>query len=202
MDRLIFLHNSVFSSVERMFDGLVPLLARFVFAVTLLMYFWSSAMTKLGDGIMGVFIPSSGAYAQIFPKQLEAVVYDVSQLSIFHWAVVVAGTWAEFILPLLIVIGLFTRLAALGGFEEHEVRVAGRGWNEVAVDLVLPGLGWIAVTGAGVCTVGVSLPRPVRVVMREPLLPEESWKKSASKFTGTKIIDGKGNAKRQARSRQ
>lgn len=94
------------------------------------------------------------------------------------------------------------RLAALGEFEEHEVRVAGRGWNEVAVDLVLPGLGWIAVTGAGVCTVGVSLPRPVRVVMREPLLPEESWKKSASKFTGTKIIDGKGNAKRQARSRQ
>lgn len=114
MDRLIIRHNSVFSSVERMFGGLVPLLARLVFAATLLMYFWSSAMTKLGDGIMGIFIPSTGAYAQIFPKQMEAVVYDVSQLSIFHWAVVVAGTWAEFILPLLIVIGLFTRLAALG----------------------------------------------------------------------------------------
>jgi ribosome biogenesis GTPase A len=94
------------------------------------------------------------------------------------------------------------RLAALGQFEEHEVRIAGRGWNEAAIDLVLPGLGWIAVTGAGECTVGVSLPRPVRVVTREPLLPEESWKKSASKFTGTKIIDGKGNTKRQARSRQ
>jgi putative oxidoreductase len=35
-------------------------------------------------------------------------------MSIFHWAVVVAGTLAEFILPLLIVIGLFTRLAAFG----------------------------------------------------------------------------------------
>ena len=32
----------------------------------------------------------------------------------FHWAVVVAGTWAEFLLPLLIVVGLATRLAALG----------------------------------------------------------------------------------------
>ncbi len=114
MDRIAFLHSSVFAAIERSMDGLVPLLARFVFAATLLMYFWSSAMTKLGDGIMGVFIPSTGAYAQIFPKQMEAVVYDVSQLGLFHWAVVVAGTWAEFILPLLIVIGLFTRLAALG----------------------------------------------------------------------------------------
>lgn len=114
MDRLAFLHDSLFSAIERHFDGLVPLLARFVFAATLLVYFWSSALTKLGDGIMGIFIPSTGAYAQIFPKQMEAVVYDVSQLDVFHWAVVVAGTWAEFILPLLIVIGLFTRLAALG----------------------------------------------------------------------------------------
>ncbi|MFP7673687.1 DoxX family protein [Marivita sp. S0852] len=95
-------------------DDLVPLFARFVFAATLLGYFWASALTKLGDGMMGVFSPSTGAYAQIFPRQMEAVVYDVSQLGVFHWAVVVAGTWAEFILPLLIVIGLFTRLAAIG----------------------------------------------------------------------------------------
>lgn len=114
MDRLAFLHNSFFSGIDRSMSGLVPLLARFVFAATLLMYFWGSAMTKLGDGVMGIFQPSTGAYAQIFPKQMEAVVYDVSQLSVFHWLVVVAGTWAEFILPLLIVIGLFTRLAALG----------------------------------------------------------------------------------------
>ena len=63
---------------------------------------------------MGLFQPSVGAYAQIFPKAMEAVTYDVTQLSIFHWAVVVAGTWAEFILPALIVIGLLTRLSALG----------------------------------------------------------------------------------------
>jgi len=114
MDRLVFLHNAFFSAIERSLNGLVPLLARFVFAATLLGYFWASAMTKLGDGFAGIFVPSTGAYAQIFPKQMEAVVYDVSQLSVFHWLVVVAGTWAEFILPLLIVIGLFTRFAALG----------------------------------------------------------------------------------------
>ena len=114
MDRLTFLHNSIFSAIERSMSGLVPLFARLVFAATLLGYFWASAMTKLGNGVMGIFVPSTGAYAQIFPKQMEAVVYDVSQLSVFHWLVVVAGTWAEFILPLLIVIGLFTRLAAIG----------------------------------------------------------------------------------------
>ena len=39
---------------------------------------------------------------------------DVSQFGMFHTLVVLAGTWAEFILPLLIVVGLLTRLSALG----------------------------------------------------------------------------------------
>lgn len=114
MERLISLHNAVFAAVERLGDELLPLLSRLVFAGVLLGYFWNSAMTKLGDGFFGFLSPSVGAYSQIFPKQLEAVTYDTSQLGVFHWLVVVAGTWAEFILPLLIVIGLFTRLAALG----------------------------------------------------------------------------------------
>ncbi|MEM9048464.1 MAG: DoxX family protein [Pseudomonadota bacterium] len=89
-------------------------LARFVFAAVLLLYFWSAGVTKLGDGLAGLIEPSLGAYAQIFPKAMEAVSYDVTQLSEFHRAVVLAGTWAEFILPALLVLGLFTRLAALG----------------------------------------------------------------------------------------
>ncbi len=93
---------------------LLPSLARIVFAGVLLSYFWASGVTKLGDGVFGFLFPSSGAYVQMFPKAMEAVTYDVSQLSVFHWLVAVLGTWAEFILPLLIVIGLFTRLAALG----------------------------------------------------------------------------------------
>lgn len=114
MTALVTLHDMIFDAVERGLSGLIPLLARFLFAATLLVYFWNSGMTKLGDGIFGFLQPSTGAYAQIFPRAMEAVTYDVSQLSVFHWLVVVAGTWAEFILPLLIVVGLATRLAALG----------------------------------------------------------------------------------------
>ncbi len=113
MNALISLHNYVFSKVEKA-DWLVPTLARFVFAAVLLGYYWNSGLTKLGDGILGIFQPSVGAYAQIFPRVLEAAGYDTSQLSIFHWAVVTAGTWAEFILPTMIILGLLTRLSALG----------------------------------------------------------------------------------------
>jgi putative oxidoreductase len=95
-------------------DWLLTTLARLIFAGTLLMYFWVSGLTKVGDGIFGLLQPSVGAYAQIFPRVMEQVSYDISQLTLFHWAVVTAGTIAEFILPALIVIGLLTRLSALG----------------------------------------------------------------------------------------
>lgn len=100
--------------LSRTGDEALPLLARFTFAATLVGYFWASALTKLGDGALGLFRPSLNGYAQIFPRQMEAVSYDVSQLGVFHWAVTIAGTWAEFALPLLVVLGLATRLAALG----------------------------------------------------------------------------------------
>lgn len=114
MNALISLHNAAFDLIERAGNWLMPLLARFTFAAVLLIYYWNSGLTKLGDGLFGVVSPSIGAYSQIFPKQLEAAGYDVSQLGVFHWAVVMAGTYAEFILPLLIVIGFLTRLSALG----------------------------------------------------------------------------------------
>lgn len=114
MHALVTIHNAVFGLVEKAGTWVLPLAARFVFAATLLLYYWNSGLTKLGDGILGLFSPSIGAYSQIFPKQLEAAGYDVSQFGIFHQLVVLAGTYAEFILPLLILLGLFTRLAALG----------------------------------------------------------------------------------------
>lgn len=113
MDRLISLHNTVFGQIARA-EPLLPVLARFLFAATLLVYFWASGLTKLGDGLLGVVMPSTGAYAQIFPRTFEAAGYDTSQLGVWHWAVVTAGTWAEFLLPLFIVLGFLTRLAALG----------------------------------------------------------------------------------------
>lgn len=93
---------------------LLPSLARFTFAAVLLVYFWHAAATKLGPGLFGLFQPAMGAYAQIFPRAMEAAGYDPGQLGLWHRAVVVAGTAAEFVLPLLIVLGLVTRLAALG----------------------------------------------------------------------------------------
>ncbi|MCF6443874.1 DoxX family protein [Nereida sp. MMG025] len=114
MTRLITLHHAIFDRLTAAGDWITPTLARLVFVATLLQYFWASGLTKLGDGITGLFVPADGAYFQIFPKAIEAVGYDPSQLGTFHWAVALAGTWAEFILPFLILIGLFTRLAALG----------------------------------------------------------------------------------------
>ncbi len=114
MNESVSMTHRLTAPLNKVGDELIPLLARLVFAAVLLVYFWNSGMTKLGDGILGVFYPGVGAYAQIFPKVMETVGYDVSQLSLFHWAVVVSGTIAEFILPLLIVIGLLTRLSAVG----------------------------------------------------------------------------------------
>lgn len=114
MMRLIAIHDRVLAAVDRAGDLVLPVAARLVFAATLLVYYWSSAQTKLGDGLLGLFHPSAGAYAQILPRQFEAVGYDVAQMSTLQWLIVVAGTWAEFLLPALIVLGLATRLAALG----------------------------------------------------------------------------------------
>ena len=113
MTALTRLHDAIFAPLERQ-DWLLPTLARFLFAAVLAVYFWVSGMTKLGDGVFGIFNPSLGAYAQIFPRAMEAAGYDITQLTMYHWAVVTLGTVAEFILPALIIIGLFTRLASLG----------------------------------------------------------------------------------------
>lgn len=107
------LHTAIFGAIERN-DWILPTLARLVFAGVLFSYFWVSAKTKLGDGIMGIFQLSDSAYIQIFPKAVEAVGYDTSQLGILHYLIAMGGTWAEFILPVLIVVGLLTRLSALG----------------------------------------------------------------------------------------
>ncbi len=114
MTALISTYNNTLGKLELTSGWLTPTLARLVFAATLLVYYWNSATTKLGSGFFGFLSPSDGAYVQIFPKAMEAVSYDSSQLGIFHWAIAVAGTWAEFILPALIVVGLLSRFAALG----------------------------------------------------------------------------------------
>ncbi len=113
MNTLTTLYRTITDRLEQA-DWLLPTLARFLFAAILLMYFWVSGLTKLGGGFAGIFSPSTGAYAQIFPRVMETVGYDTDQLALWQKFFVLIGTWAEFILPLLIVIGFLTRLAALG----------------------------------------------------------------------------------------
>jgi len=100
--------------LDRLALPVLPSLARCVFGVTLLLFFWTSALTKFGDGLAGLVRPSIGAYAQILPRSFEAVGYDPSAMGVVAWAIVLAGSWAEVVLPLLIVLGFMTRPAALG----------------------------------------------------------------------------------------
>ena len=113
MNALVRFYSSIVTILQRG-EWILPTLARFLFAAVLAVYFWTSGLTKVGDGILGIFQPSLGAYAQIFPRVMEQIGYDVDALSLYHWAVVTAGTLAEFILPVLIILGLLTRLSAIG----------------------------------------------------------------------------------------
>jgi len=115
IDDLVDLHDRFFRRLEAALDGwFMGLFARFAFAGVLLVYFWNAALTKLGSGLFGIVQLSPGAYMQIMPGAMEAAGYDPSALAIHHHLIVYAGTYAEFILPGLVVLGLFTRLASIG----------------------------------------------------------------------------------------
>ena len=110
--------NSIFSAyrlfertAEYVFLPLLPLLARLAFAGSLLVYFLNAARLKFG---VNPFSPSIGAYGQILPEKAAAVGYSISGFSWLDWLIVMGGTYGELILPLLLVLGFFTRLAAAG----------------------------------------------------------------------------------------
>lgn len=113
---LVRMHDAAFDAIEQKLGGWLPgLLARLVFAAVLLGYFLTSAMTKIGSGPLGFLSVTDNAYFQILPTVVESHGYDVSQVPFLPWGLIVhAGTYAEIVLPVLIVAGLFTRLAALG----------------------------------------------------------------------------------------
>ncbi len=114
--RLKRLHDAAFGAVERALNGwFLGLAARFIFAAVLWIYFLNSARTKVGDGILGFFTIRDNAYYQIALPAVDAAGGDVSQVAFIPWGLMVfMGTYGEFILPLLVVLGLFARIAALG----------------------------------------------------------------------------------------
>ncbi|WP_439139743.1 DoxX family protein [Roseicyclus sp.] len=115
MNALIALHARIFGALEtHLAPALLPSLARLLFVGALFMYYWNAGLTKLGEGFFGLFQLSTGAYVQILPRAVEAAGYDPSALGSMARAIVLFGTWAEFALPILLAVGLFTRLAALG----------------------------------------------------------------------------------------
>ncbi len=110
------LHERTFQQIERWTGSwALGLLARLTFLAVLYFYFLNSALTKIGEGFFGFLAVQPSAWYQIAPQAVEAALGDFDAISFFPYGLVVyAGTYAEFILPALIVVGLFTRLAALG----------------------------------------------------------------------------------------
>lgn len=109
-------YNGFFGAIERATEGwFLGLAARLTFASVLLIYFWNSAATKIGSGLAGIFSPTVGAYAQIVPSITEHHSYNIDNIPFIPYGLIVhIGTYAEFILPALIIAGLLTRLSALG----------------------------------------------------------------------------------------
>jgi putative oxidoreductase len=107
------LHDADFGAIERLAEGwFLGFAARFVFAAVLLVYFVNSALLKFEGG---PFSFSFGAYIQILTEQgLAAYDFEPANVPWYLKLVVFAGSWGEFILPLLVVAGLFTRVASVG----------------------------------------------------------------------------------------
>lgn len=113
MMSIIRLYDRSTMYLEEMADRwLLGLLARFVFAAVLLVYFLNSALTKFAGSPFSI---ADAAYFQIIPPVVEAAGYDASQVAFIPWGLIVyLGSYSEVILPILVVVGLFTRIAAMG----------------------------------------------------------------------------------------
>lgn len=110
------LHDQVFGTIEKLAGNwLVGALARLTFFGVLFFYFWNSGKTKIGEGLFGIFNIQDSAYIQILGEEgMLAYEFDTANIPWYIDLVVFMGTMAEFVLPLMIVLGLFTRIAAAG----------------------------------------------------------------------------------------
>lgn len=109
IDGIVRLYRGFFGVVEKAAEGwFVGLAARFIFLAVLFTYYFNSWSLKVGDGLAGIFRIKSSTYFVIAPWAAGG------DAGWFTDLVVIAGTWAELLLPILIVIGLFARAAALG----------------------------------------------------------------------------------------
>lgn len=84
----------------------------------------------------------------------------------------------------------------LGEWTSKTFTTEGAGWKKSSVDVVLSGLGWIGVTGAGSITVRMWVPKEVGVFTRDPLMPFEV-QAGVSAYTGSKSINRRQMRKRR-----
>lgn len=61
--------------LDRISSEALPIIARLIFGITLVAFFWRSGLTKLGDGLAGFVIPSAGALAGVTAGGLAAAIY-------------------------------------------------------------------------------------------------------------------------------
>ncbi|GAB0497926.1 hypothetical protein MMPV_009263 [Pyropia vietnamensis] len=94
------------------------------------------------------------------------------------------------------------RAAALGSWSEQVVEVSGAGWKTASVDVVLSGLGWVALTGVGEMTLRVATPGGVGVFVRDALMPYET-EGGVGVYTGGTVVNRRAERKsKQARARR
>lgn len=78
------------------------------------------------------------------------------------------------------------RFDELGPFVETIVELEGDSWKSAAADIVIPGLGWVTMTGPGLAKLRITTMEGTEVSIRPPLLPYEARHTTAS-FTGGRI---------------
>lgn len=91
----------------------------------------------------------------------------------------------------------------LGEWTSKSFTANGEGWRKSCLDIVLSGLGWVAVTGVGDIRLRVCVPKGVGVFTREPLMPFET-QTGASSYTGSSTVNRrqiKKATKRRKRAR-
>lgn len=86
-------------------------------------------------------------------------------------------------------------LASFEPFKETVLEMRGGGWREALEDIVIPGLGWVSMTGSGSATVTVSAPSESAISLRPALLPFEAAHSTAT-YTGGRIEKKSGKGKK------
>jgi hypothetical protein len=86
------------------------------------------------------------------------------------------------------------RMEEIGQFEYHEIEIQGAGWKQAGADITLRGLGWVAVTGAGVARVRIGVPKGIGITVRPPLMPFDVWEATA-KYTGGRAVRKSGKSR-------